>query len=315
MKISFVIPNYNGEDLLKHNLPRVLSVIEKEAEKLGHPVEVVIVDDGSKDKSLDVLKAVVVPKNITLTILKNEKNKGFSPTVNKGVREAKGEVMILLNTDVLPKSGFLSPLLKHFTEEDVFAVGCMDESIENGKTILRGRGIGEWERGFLMHTRGEIDKSDTLWVSGGSGAFRKSLWDALGGFCELYAPFYWEDIDLSYRAQKSGYRVLFEKESIVEHRHETGAIKTNNTERRVRAVAYRNQFFFVWLTVTDASLLVSHLLWLPYHLAAALRSGDKEFLQGFISAIGKIGKVFIERKRNKKHFIVTDHALLKHFTS
>ena len=108
---------------------------------------------------------------------------------------------ILFNTDVYPDKDFLTPLLSHFKDEKVFAVGCMDKSIEGKDVVLRGRGIGVWKRGFLVHEKGEIEKSDTLWVSGGSGAFRKSIWDKLGGLNELYNPFYWEDIDLSYRAQ------------------------------------------------------------------------------------------------------------------
>lgn len=311
MKLSFVIPNYNGEALLENNLPRVLGVLKKETETLNHTLEVIVVDDGSKDRSIEILEGLRDKEDSNLLIMRNVKNQGFSPTVNKGVAEAKGEIVILLNTDVLPKAGFLHPLLKHFVEEDVFAVGCLDESVEKGKIVLRGRGTGKWEKGFLMHARGEIDKSTTLWVSGGSGAFRKSLWDKLGGLCELYTPFYWEDIDLSYRAQKAGYRVVFEKESVVEHRHAEGAIQKSNTSGQIKIIAYRNQFFFVWLNITDLRLVFSHLFWLPYHLASALKSGDKAFLVGFANAVFQISKVLSYRRRNKSIFKRNDSEVLQ----
>ena len=48
----------------------------------------------------------------------------------------------------MPEKDFLKPLMEHFNDESVFAVGCMDKSIENGKTVLRGRGIGKWKKGF-----------------------------------------------------------------------------------------------------------------------------------------------------------------------
>ena len=137
-------------------------------------VDIIIVDDGSTDNSLEIIENQRYEKpGLEITVLKNEKNMGFSSAVNRGVKRARGEIVILLNTDAYPEKNFLKYLLPHFKNEKTFAVGCMDKSIEDGKTVLRGRGLGEWKRGFLMHRRGEIDKTNTLWVSGGSGAFSK----------------------------------------------------------------------------------------------------------------------------------------------
>jgi hypothetical protein len=80
----------------------------------------------------------------------------------------------------------------------------MDKSMEGDKVVLRGRGIGRWEKGFYIHKRGEIDKVDTAWVSGGSGAFRRLMWNTLGGMDPIYNPFYWEDIDPEIKANFSG---------------------------------------------------------------------------------------------------------------
>ena len=71
---------------------------------------------------------------------------------------------------------------------------------------------------MLVHSRGEVNKTNTLWVNGGSGAFRKSIWEDLGGFDELYNPFYWEDIDLSYRAKKAGYKIIYVPTAKVYHK-------------------------------------------------------------------------------------------------
>src|SRR3989344_157996 len=278
MNISIVIPNYNGEEILKKNLPKVLLAVGG--------AEVVVVDDASVDGSLKVLDNF----KQRIRIIKNEKNLGFSSTVNRGVKDAKGEIVILLNTDVYPEKGFLSPLLFHFKDEKIFAIGCMDKSVEDDKTILRGRGTGIWKRGFLIHSRGEVDKADTLWVSGGSGAFRKSIWDKLGGFCEIYNHFYWEDIDLSYRAIKSGYKVLFEAKSVVFHEHEKGAIKKKYSQSRIKTIAYRNQFIFVWKNITDLDLQFAHFLWLPYHFIKALLHKDWAFFSGFIQAALRLPK-------------------------
>jgi len=299
--ISIVIPNYNGEELLKKNLPKVFEAIK------NFPSEVIVIDDGSTDQSVNFLKTQKIK------LLKNPRNLGFSSAVNKGVKEALGETIVLLNTDVFPEKNFLEPLVSHFKDSNVFAVGCLDKSYENGKIILRGRGIGTWRRGFLVHARGEVDEDNTLWVSGGSGAFRKSIWEKLEGLNELYNPFYWEDIDLSYRALKSGYKVLFEKKSIVNHEHQKGAIKKNYSEFKIKTIAFRNQFIFVWENATDLYLQLLHIIFLPYHFVKALISLDFAFFLGFIEAFVLLPKIIKSSLRFQKQFIKSDREVTKKF--
>ena len=320
MNISVVIPNYNGENLLKKNLPKVFEAANYYAVADNAKVEIIIVDDSSSDNSIGYIKYQISKiKNtyqkskILLTFFENEKNLGFSSTVNRGVREASGEIVVLLNTDVVPEKGFLDSLLFHFKDDKVFAVGCMDKSIEDGKTILRGRGTGRWQKGFLVHARGEVDKTNTLWVAGGSGAFRKSTWDKLGGFDELYSPFYWEDIDLSYRAIKSGFKVLFEPKSIVVHEHEKGAIKGAYSPFQVNTIAYRNQFIFVWKNVTDLGLQLLHFFWLPYHFTKAFASGEWAFVLGFFQAFIRLPQVIKSKIRSQKYFTKLDREVVKEF--
>lgn len=301
MVISVVIPNYNGEDLLKKNLPYVFSSVK------GYTSEIIVVDDCSNDGSIEFLKKQKV------RILRNNKNQGFSSTVNKGVGLAKGEIVILLNTDVRPQKDFLKPLLSHFSDPNVFAVGCLDKSVEKEGIVLRGRGIGKWQKGFLVHSRGEINKDNTLWASGGSSAFRKSIWKKLRGLNELYNPFYWEDIDLSYRALKSGYKVIFEKQSIVFHEHERGAIKKKYSESQVKRIAYRNQIIFVWENTTDFLLQFLHLIYLPYHLFRAILGADMAFLLGFLDAFVLLPKIIQSSFRAQKEFIKSDREVIKEF--
>jgi GT2 family glycosyltransferase len=307
MKLSIIIPNYNGEDLLKKNLPKVLDEVNsyKELE-----AEIIVVDDSSTDSSVEYLDKISKLNN-NLKFLVNKKNKGFSSTVNKGVRESNGDIVLLLNTDVYPEKGFLTPLLKHFDDKNVFAVGCLDKSIEGEKVIERGRGLGEWKKGLLIHRRGDVNKNNTLWVSGGSGAFKRSIWDQLEGFNELYNPFYWEDIDLSYRALKSGYKVLFEPKSVVFHEHSKGAIKSKYSEDQIKTISYRNQFVFTWENATDYSLQILHVIFIPYHLIKALFRGDLPFLKGFFSALILLPKVLKSSFTYQKSFGIKDSELIK----
>lgn len=309
MNISVVIPNYNGASLLEKNLSKVIKEVD---DYESGSKEIIIVDDGSTDESLDILdKFKNANKNIR--VLSNEKNLGFSSSVNKGVSSSEGDIIILLNTDIIPETGFLKPLIDNFKDDNVFAVGCLDKSVEKGGVVLRGRGLGEWKRGFLIHRKGEVDKKNTLWVSGGSGAFRKSIWEKLGGFNELYNPFYYEDIDLSYRALKSGFKVLFEPKSIVVHEHEKGAIKNKYSGKEVKTIAYRNQFVFVWENATDYTLQLQHFLWLPYHFTKAILNRDLAFFIGFFNALILLPKVIKSSLRYQKLFVRKDSEVIKNY--
>lgn len=315
MTISVIIPNYNGQDLLRKNLPKVFEAIDvyKDGKK-----EVIVTDDFSSDSSINVLRELKARMesaypDIIFKLLENDKNLGFSSNINRGVGNAKGDILILLNTDVIPQKNFLEPLLRHFSDPDIFAVGCMDESKEDGKTILRGRGVGSWKRGFFVHSRGDIDKKNTLWVNGGSGAFRRSIWEKLGGFNKLYNPFYWEDIDLSYNALRSGYKLIFEPKSVVTHEHEKGVIKLRYSSFYIKTIAYRNQFIFVWKNITDFDLKISHIVWLPYHFLKALTNKDWAFFAGFLKAFVLLPRIIVSGSKSQKLFVKKDKEIIKTF--
>lgn len=277
--VTIVIPNWNGQSLLEKHLPQVLATVEE--------AEVIVVDDASTDKSIMFL----TNEYPTIRVIEKNKHEGYASTVNVGVRQSRGNIVVLLNSDVEPEKGFLSLLLSHFSDPNVFAVGCMDKSIENGKTILRGRGVARWENGFYVHERGEVDKTDTAWVSGGSGAFRKSIWEKFGGMDELFNPFYWEDIDISYRAKKVGYHIVFEPKSIVTHYHEKGKIQNAYSSTQIKQIAYRNQFIFIWKHVHGVQLVL-HCFWAPIRLFQALLGGDFSMISGYIRALIFLPKIF-----------------------
>lgn len=312
MNISIVIPNYNGEKVLKKNLPSVLAACR---EYTKGKIEIIIPDDPSTDNSAAVIEEFIKSihdKNIVGKTIsnKNKNESGFSKNVNRGASLATGDIIVLLNSDVRPHKNFLAPLVAHFFDEEVFAVGCMDESIEEGETVLRGRGIGRWEKGLFLHDAGKLDKTNSLWVSGGSGAFRKSIWEKLKGLDILYNPFYWEDIDLSYRALKSGYKIFFEQKSIVVHEHEEGAIKKKFRPYQIQKIVYRNQFIFLWKNITDFRLILSHLFWLPYHMINAARRGDKAFFVGLVQAVVQLPRIIAARKRARKLFTKLDKSII-----
>lgn len=308
MNIEILIPNYNGIKLLRKNIPKLFDVINEHPE-----ISITIIDDCSAPleiKALEELVDELKKRGKKINLLKNEKNLGFSSTVNKGAFASSAKILILLNSDVVPEKGFMEHAMQHFSDPDVFGVGCMDKSVEKNEIVLRGRGMGLWKRGFVMHQRGEVDKSDTFWISGGSSFVRRDVFVELGGFDTIYNPFFWEDIDLSYRAKKSGWKLIFEKRSVVEHRHMEGAIKTHFTSFRIKTISYRNQFIFVWKNITDLNLILNHLLYLPYHLARALIAGDLALIYGIFLALVKFPAIIIKRHSQKRKYVMSDSKIL-----
>ena len=305
MTIDTVIPNYNGFALLKENLPKVIEEIGK------YRGSIIIVDDYSQKEEFESLANFIKElNNKNITLLHNERNLGFSSAVNRGVGESNADFVVFLNTDVAPEKNFLEAALKDLRfDENLFGVGFMDKSIEGGKTVLRGRGLASFEKGFLVHRRGEVDKTDTFWISGGSCIVRRDLFKKLSGFDTLYDPFYWEDIDLSYRARKSGYSVRFQPESVVIHKHSQGSIKKNFSDSRVNVIAYRNQFIFVWKNITDFNLVMSHVLWLPYHLLTSIVRFDISFFLGFLLALARLPAIIMKRSEQQRFYKTCDSDL------
>jgi GT2 family glycosyltransferase len=296
--VTIVIPNWNGKHLLEKHLPGVLRAAK------GAPV--IVADDASTDGSVPYVRTNFP----NVRVVTKRKQQGFAGTVNAGVAHAKSDIVVLLNTDVEPDPGFLEPLLPHFADPTVFAVGCLEKSEEGGTIVLRGRGEAMWQKGFFVHWRGDVDKTGTAWVSGGSGAFRKKVWDTLGGMDTLFNPFYWEDIDLSYRAYKAGYRLVFEPKSVVGHYHEEGKIRREYTPQEVKRIAFRNQFFFIWKNLSQPRFMAEHVFWLPIRLIGAIFRGDFPMVLGFAAACVQLPGVVQSRVEAKRRWRRTDPQYL-----
>jgi GT2 family glycosyltransferase len=236
--LDIVIPSFNGRYLLEKHLPEVF----KNSDFLN---KVIIVDNGSTDDTVAWLE-----KNYPqVVIVRNSRNLGFTKPVNQGVAVSKSDYLVLLNNDVHPEKDYLKNILPFFDDDQVFAVSFN----ENGSSWP----LVKWD-GKIQFTMGD-DKSVpyySAWASGGSAIFKRSLWDKLGGLNEIYAPFYWEDIDIGYRAWKMGYKIIWDNQSLVYHEHESTAKKIN--PQYLSLIKQRNELLFNWINITDPDLRRSH---------------------------------------------------------
>ena len=246
MKISVIITNWNGLVLLQQNLETIIKN-SPEAE------EIIVADDASEDESLVFIKKLQ-KKYPRLKLISHQENLGFGANSNLAVKQSIGELIVLLNNDIRPQPKYITNSLKHFSDPNLFGVGFAESGHENWARFF-------WSEGYLQHEPGvtHIDQVHISgWVSGGSSIIRKSLFQKLGGFDPIYKPFYSEDLDLGYRAWKSGYTLLWEPNSVVEHRHET-TISTF-PKHLLDYVKERNRLLNTWRNITDPNLLIQNKL-------------------------------------------------------
>jgi GT2 family glycosyltransferase len=291
LSVSIIIPNWNGRDLLEKNLPHVLAAKDNPKNKI---LEVIIVDDKSDDDSVAYLQKNYPEK---IKIIRHSKNRGFSSAVNTGVRSAKGQLVVLLNSDVSPEKDFLVSLLRLFSDQDVFAVSMHEPGHSYAK--------GFFKDGYIMHYPAKETDSvaETFWVSGGSGAYRRDIWILLGGMDEkLLSPLYWEDVDLGYRALKRGYKLLWDPKAIVHHQHESTTKKL--PKKYVQRIQERNQLLFIWKNLTSMNLFRKHLLGLMQRILKG-----PGYLVILFMALSKLDAVIKARAKGKKEAKISDEAI------
>jgi GT2 family glycosyltransferase/glycosyltransferase involved in cell wall biosynthesis len=235
---GILILSWEGRDLLADHLPSVVAA----ARRSGIPVAVA--DNGSSDGTLDYLARefptvgrIAIPDNL-----------GFGGGYNAAMPHVPWEVVVLLNNDMLVAEDFADHLLEPFAQaDDVFAVGAQifhqDERARRQET---GRTSARFHDGELQCAHVPVETEDgfvpVLWAGGGSSAFSRAKFAALGGFEDLYNPFYFEDVDLSFRAWKRGWRVLLAPRSKVYHRHRASSRRLNPSY--VDRVVARNRTLF-----------------------------------------------------------------------
>lgn len=279
LAVSVIIPSFNGRDLLSKHLPDVETA-------MNSGDELVIVDDASTDDTAawvtqrySMLPTESGLKGIwkkgkqsgQVQLLLNAKNLRFGLSCNNGVELASHPLICLLNNDVSPHSSCLTTLRHWFTDKRVFAVGCLE--YQNSNLVKHfGKNKLWFEKGLFMHSRDEsMETGKTAWVSGGSGMFRKSYWEQLGGFDPSYAPAYWEDIDLSWRARTMGWQVLFDKDASVIHVHETTNKKAFG-EQEIERMSWRSAIHFTKTHATFSQLL-QYYAWQPFWYWQRYRRG------------------------------------------
>ncbi|WP_034057375.1 glycosyltransferase family 2 protein [Lacinutrix jangbogonensis] len=232
MQLSVIILNYNVHYFLELCLQSVEAAIQ------GLDAEIIVIDNNSQDESC----AMVKEKFINVKLIENKENSGFSKGNNIGVAQAKGEFLCILNPDtVVPENTFKTLLGFAKKQNNLGIVGCklidgnsnyLPESKRNVPVtkIAINKALGNSKHYYANHLKEqEIGEADVF-----VGAFmllKRSVYNEINGFDEDYFM-YGEDIDLSYKIKKAGYRSFYYGEISVIHYKGESTLKDKRYAKR-----------------------------------------------------------------------------------
>ncbi len=303
MEVSVVTPNYNGERFLR----TFLESLNNDSEYIG---EVIIIDNGSSDASLDYLKNNTF--NFPLVLIENKENLGFSPAVNQGILKAKNELIFSINNDTEIKKGSIKALIDLISSgEDIFSVQAKMLQYNNKELI---DDVGD-EYNLLAWTKktgenhhsSEYEKVEDIFSScAGAAMYKKSVLEEIGLFDDNFFA-YMEDVDLAIRSRINGYRNLLCPDAIVYHiGSATSGSRYNEFKVRLAArnnvwVVYKNlpiplkivNFIFLFF-----GFLIKYIFFLKKGFGSTYLAGIREGL----SNRNKIDKVKFKSKNIKNYF-------------
>ena len=211
MKVTIVIPNYNG----KHFMEPCLSSLSKQTYKHFH---ILVVDNASSDGSIEYMEE----NYPNIELIKLQKNYGFSKAVNVGIQHSKTPYVILLNNDTTVDIHYVEEMVKAIEKSPkIFSVSSKmiqmyhPELIDSAGDLYTLLGWGVC-RGCGRPVTNYTKYDEIFTACAGAAIYRRSIFDEIGYFDENHFA-YLEDIDIGYRARIYGYYNMYCPTALVYH--------------------------------------------------------------------------------------------------
>lgn len=274
MDVSIIIPVYRRTDWLQECIERLFS------QEFGGSFEVVVVDDGSPDSSgfQNIINSF--SNKTAINYMKN-KHAGPAAARNFGVRNSTGKILCFLDDDSLPEKNWLSEIVKLFRESK--SVGLV-----NGQTYSHDR-----EASLPLLLEKYVYKKK-CWATCNI-AYRREVFEEVGGFDESFPDASWEDNDLGLRVKWAGYSHIYAEKACVYHPHERTIeeyIKKCLTNGRGAAIFSRKYIFKRPLWGIGTPFVMSRYLLNLLHPSVWKKKEDSptylRFLWSYYSLLGYI---------------------------
>lgn len=299
MKLSIIIITYNSENLIGP----CLDSIYKTTKDLDY--EIIIIDNVSQDDTVSFLRKNYPKINLTV----NSENVGFARGVNQGIKKAKGEFILLLNPDMRVLDGAINKSLAYLEKNsDTGILGCqllypnlkLQASFGNFPSLFTEFLQATYLYKFLPWGR-FIPESATSkkrfkkihevdWLGGGFMMVRRKTFDQIGLFDENFFM-YLEDVDLCFRAKKSGFKVIYFPEAQVIHHHMASTKKDPSSAiiNELRSLVY---FFKKYKkNILILKILVYKRLYLQlfrYKLSSLFTKENKIFVEAYRKVLREV---------------------------
>jgi O-antigen biosynthesis protein len=209
MKTSIVILTLN-------QLPLTIQCLESIWKNTSMPYELILVDNGSKDGTIDYLRSL----GDRIILIENPHNLGFAKGCNQGTEVASGDQILFLNNDTILPPGWLEPMVEAlYSDDDVGIVGPVTNYISGQQKIpVPYTDVGNMEqfaRAHMQQHKGNVQ--EVRRIVGFCLMARRSLLEDIGVFDERYGLGNYEDDDLCLRAIRAGYKLLIAWGSFIHH--------------------------------------------------------------------------------------------------
>jgi GT2 family glycosyltransferase len=279
--VSIIIPTYNGRHLLDQTLAHNLRVLDSPT------IEWIVSDDGSHDDTATWLSEHFP----SVKLVTSSQNQGFAVTAHRGALAATSAILFFLNNDMKISDLDLSRLVDALASPDTFAIvpTIIRPSKDNAfESITWGYFKGGWltPESYLPESVDIAQSRPILWACGGAMAVRRDRYLELGGFDPLFSPFYFEDLDLSYRAWQRGWASWYMPLGTILHDHQA-TIGRLFSSAQVAKIHRRNHYLFMWRNLTSTRLLVSHFATMTLKIVTLQRAD----IGAIFSALRYIGIV------------------------
>ncbi len=256
--ISIVIPSLFDTKQLERSLPPLI----QETEERAAGDQILIVDDTGNN----LLAPWAKEEFPGVQVHALPKNTGFAAALTAGIEACEHELVFCMNPDVVVREGFLAPLVEAIQPADVHSVVPRillmgdEERIESINSFQFTHGLSAISQPALQGRAKAFRHEETTvpFAVGGAMLLQRSEFLEGAGFDPLFAPFYWEDVDLGWMAWRAGKRVIYVPEAVVEHHHR-GTIKSRVQADLVRAMIEKNRLLFQWKHLDDDEAIEAHL--------------------------------------------------------
>lgn len=254
--VSVVIANWNGAGFIRRCLDAVYAQTQL-------PDEVVVVDNGSADDSVALIRAHYP----LIRLIERPTNEGFSRGYNLGIQQARGHYVLILNTDVFLDRDFLCRVCKVMQQRlDVGSVAAKVVKADTDVIDNVGQHIQPWLK--VVNSKNSTDMAEVFAGSGAALFCRRAMLDDIaedGMFFDESFFLCWEDMDLAWRAQLRGWRCVFAPDAVAHHlgsASQGGQVRTLQKPAFVQRHIWKNRY----LIVTKNASLFEFLVLLPFLL-------------------------------------------------